>query len=222
MATLYAGGAFLAAGAAFLLGGTALWLAWPALSLALVAGNYAWSGADGFQKSGARQSVAASWLFAPYILGARINAWLWTRRCSPADHVADDVWIGALRRNTGRFAAVFDLAAELPAPPGKHRHDGTPCLDLVVADPARLAEAAARIEALRGRGDVLIACALGFSRSAAAVATWLCRTGRAATADEAIEHVRRARSRVVLGPAWRDAIEAARAIPDPSAPRHDT
>jgi hypothetical protein len=221
LTALYAGGALLAACAAVMAGGVALWLGWAALALALVAINYGWSGANGFQKQDGRQSVAARWLFAPYTLGARLNAWLWTRRCPAADHVAEGVWIGALYRNAGQFPAVFDLAAELPAPKGLHRHDGTPCLDLVAADPARLADVATRIEALRGRGDILVACALGFSRSAAAVATWLGRTGRAADADEAIERVRRARPQVVLGPAWREAIVAALRLPHPSGIQHD-
>jgi protein-tyrosine phosphatase len=49
-------------------------------------------------------------------------------------------------------------------------------------------------------GPVLVCCALGFSRSAVAVAAWLVATGRAAAAAEAVELVRRARPAAVLGP----------------------
>jgi protein-tyrosine phosphatase len=82
-------------------------------------------------------------------------------------------------------------------------------LDLVTPAPAQLRDAAAAIEAARGAGPVLVCCALGFSRSAATIATWLVATRRAATVDEAVELVRRARPRIVLDAAACAAIAAA-------------
>ena len=58
---------------------------------------------------------------------------------------------------------------------------------------------------------MLVCCALGYSRSAAAVATWLLASGRAATIDEAVAELRRVRPRVVLDAAARAAIVAAAA-----------
>jgi hypothetical protein len=81
LAGFYAVGAALFLAAALHGGGIALWLAWPAASLALVALNYAGFGARGFQMNAhGRMGWAARWLFAPYRLGAALNAWLWTRK----------------------------------------------------------------------------------------------------------------------------------------------
>ncbi len=64
----------------------------------------------------------------------------------------------------------------------------------------QLERAADAIEASIPRGTVLVCCALGFSRSAMAVAAWLLRSQRAGSAAEAIAQIRRARPAVVLGP----------------------
>jgi len=82
-------------------------------------------------------------------------------------------------------------------------------LDLVPPDPDCLLAAARAIEEARRDGPVLVYCALGLSRSASVVATWLAMTGRAGSVDEAIERVRAARPRIVLGEAARQAIAEA-------------
>ena len=61
----------------------------------------------------------------------------------------------------------------------------------------------------RRHGPVLVCCALGYSRSAAAAAAWLLVTGRAADADAAIARVREVRPHLVLGAAARSSIAAA-------------
>ncbi|HUR80439.1 MAG TPA: dual specificity protein phosphatase family protein, partial [Thermoanaerobaculia bacterium] len=67
-------------------------------------------------------------------------------------------------------------------------------------DAETLRAAATAIEEVHAHGRVLVCCALGYSRSAAAVAAWLLMTRRAASAEEAAAIVRRARPYVVLGP----------------------
>jgi protein-tyrosine phosphatase len=79
-------------------------------------------------------------------------------------------------------------------------------LDLVTPPINMLREAAHAIEAARRNGPVLVCCALGYSRSAAAVATWLLSTGRASSIETAILQVRRVRPRIVLGEVHREAI----------------
>jgi protein-tyrosine phosphatase len=102
-----------------------------------------------------------------------------------------------------------ELAAELDAPAGLPTVR-VPALDLVVPSPVWLLRAAGAIERQRVRyGSVLVFCALGYSRSAAAAATWLLITDRARSADEALEIVRRARPQVVLPAALREAVAAA-------------
>jgi membrane-associated phospholipid phosphatase len=211
LALRYLAGAAVMAIVAALGGGLWLWLLWPAVSLALIAANYAVFGASGFQKDAdGRMSLAAKVMLAPYLVAAFFNSRAWTRHESTSVPVADGVALGRIpvSGEAKSFAAVVDLSAELPA-----LHPGTtralPMLDLVTPDPRRLREAAAAIEAARAGGPVLVCCALGYSRSASALATWLLVTGRAPDVDSAIAVIRAVRPRIVLSAAARDAIREA-------------
>jgi protein-tyrosine phosphatase/membrane-associated phospholipid phosphatase len=203
LAGRYASGAGLLAAIAFALGGAWLWLLWPSASLILVAFIYLAIGPMGFQKGpDGRLSLATRALLAPYLVGAWINARLWTRRTAAFHHVLDDVSIGRLpsiRDTQAReFAGIVDLCAELACGVRGAAYCSLPALDLVPVPIDTLTRAAQEIERLRQSGDVLVVCALGVSRSAAAVAAWLLVTGRAATPAEALAVVRRARPQVVL------------------------
>ncbi|MDK2123553.1 phosphatase PAP2/dual specificity phosphatase family protein [Parachitinimonas caeni] len=213
LAALYLLGACVFAALATHQTGWGWWLLWPALSLLLVAGNYLWMGANGFQKAdNGRMSLAARWLFAPYLLGAWINARLWTRRRPHADLVADGVWLGRIPDQQelaqAPYREVIDLCAELPAAAGEVTVTSLPTLDLIPPTPLLLAHAAEAIEAAQSRGPVLVCCALGYSRSAAAICTWLLRSGRASDIDAATRMLRTARP-VVLRPAHLNAIATA-------------
>jgi membrane-associated phospholipid phosphatase len=213
LALRYAAGGVALAVPALAIGGVALWLLWPAISLVLVAGNYAAIGAAGFQKGpDGQMSLAAIVLLWPYLLGAWINSRLWTRHDPAPAALRDGVHIG---RNpwpgtAGGFVAVIDLSAELPGCPGARAF---PALDLVAPPAATLAAAAAAIEQARAAGPVLVCCALGYGRSAAAAAAWLLATGRAAAVEEAIAEIRLARPRVVLDRAAQAAAERAAVAP---------
>ena len=209
LAKLYALGAALCAAAAFELGGAVLWLLWPAVSLLLVAANYALLGVAGFQKGAdGRMSLAARALLAPYLAGAWINSRLWTRRDPAAVAIADGVSLGRLPARGPADGAVVDVAAELPGGSAPAWH-AVPMLDLVVPDAAALRAAADAIERARSRGPVLVCCALGFSRSVAAVATWLVATRRAASVDAALARIAALRPRLVVSAELRAAIAAA-------------
>ena len=198
------------------MGASALWLSWPGVSLALVALSYARLGTDGFQKArDGRMSPAARWLLAPYLLAARINAWAWTRGHPQAVAVDGRVWLGrqpdaAAVRRMG-LCALIDVSAELPAPQTL-AVTGIPMLDLVPPTPAQLRAAADAIDAALaahpGDAPVLVCCALGYSRSAAAVAAWLLRSGRHADIDSAIAALRVRRPQLVLHDAHRAALAA--------------
>jgi len=213
LAGRYTAGSVVLAALGVAIAGAGLWLLWPALSLALVAASYAVLGAGGFQQApDGRVSLAARGLLAPYRLAAWINARLWTRGDAHA-LLRDDVSVGRLpsRREAAAFATIVSLCAELSGPGGGPPCHAFPMLDLVAPEPATLRRAAATIAAARARGTVLVCCALGYSRSAAAVATWLLASGRAATVDEAVAELRRVRPRIVLDEAARTAIAAAAA-----------
>jgi membrane-associated phospholipid phosphatase len=212
LAGRYALGAGLAAAVAIVLGGAAQWLLWPAVSLLLVAASYAFLGPAGFQKGpDGGMTLAARVLLAPYLVGAWINSRLWTRKAPAPVMVAADVALGRLpdRAIAAGFPTVVDLCAELPHPYPHAGWHAFPALDLVAPQPRLLREAAAAIEDGRGRGPVLVCCALGYSRSASALAVWLAVYGDAGGVAAAIEQIRRARPRVVLGAAAAAAIAQA-------------
>lgn len=223
LALRYCIGAALLFAAAIALGGLGLWLCWPALSLALVAFNYAWAGAAGFQKKqDGQHTLAAQWLFAPYTLAAWINSRLWTRRYPAPSPMGNGIWLGRLptarefsawAKERGGKVALFDLTAELPAPqlPAGADYNALPCLDLVPvpassgSDNASLPEAMRQLTALKRAHpecDLWIACALGVSRSASVVVAWLCfiTPGKTATVQDAVKQVQLLHPHVVLNP----------------------
>jgi len=211
LALRYALGAALCAALAFTLQGFWLWLLWPGTALLLVALNYALIGAGGFQKrADGSLSCAVRWLLAPYLAAAWINSRGWTRRHPQADEVCDGVFLGRLpaRGEAAGFASLVDLCGELPARPAPGQHyRSLPSLDLVPPEPALCRDAANAIEHLRSHGPLLVCCALGYSRSACAVAAWLLLSGRCADVESAEALLRRARPGVVLHPAHRRLLE---------------
>ena len=193
-------------------GGIALWLCWPGVALLMVALQYAVFGVQGFQKSAdGRVAHGARWLLAPYRLGAWINSRLWTMREAPAVKIAQRVWLGrmptAAQARALGIVRIVDVSAEL-SPPAGIAVRCVPMLDLIAPTAAQLAAAADAVEQQlqAGDGDVLVCCALGYSRSAAAVAAWLLQTGRAEHADEAVQRVQQQRPQLVLHDAHRLAL----------------
>lgn len=212
LAARYLAAAAALGAVAFGCGGGALWLLWGSVALSLTGLCYLGFGTAGLQKTRRRPSVGAALLFAPYITGAWLNARLWTRRRPAPDHIADGVHAGRLpdacSMRAGGFTGLVDLSAELPAPRGPWQYTGLPMLDLVAPTPRQLQDAAHRIEQARRHGPLLVCCALGYSRSACAVAAWLVLTRRSPSVDHAIATLRRQRPQVVLGPAHRAALLA--------------
>lgn len=223
MALRYGLGATLCAALAVNLGGAWLWLFWPAAALAMVALNYLLFGAGGFQKqANGRLSPAAIALFAPYLLGAWINSRLWTYRQPKPSQVVDGIYLGRLPAtgDLDGFAALVDLCAELPLLRTPEAYNSLPSLDLVAPDSLTCQGAAEAIERLRHRGPLLVCCALGYSRSATAIAAWLLHSGRCTDVDSAVQLIRQARPQVVLGPQQLAALRGLRVAPTPLEVAH--
>lgn len=214
LAVTYASGGGLLAVIAVALGGMALWLLWPAAALAYVSGCYGALGAKGFAKrADGTMPFAVRALLAPYLIGAWINTRLWTVRTSGPFHVIADVWLGRFPcandlRRSGALSVV-DLTAELPARGCDVPWHSVPMLDLVTPDIEVLRCAAEAVERQRRLGPVLVSCAIGRSRSAATVATWLLASGRVADAAEAVAQLGLAGRRAVLREADLHAIAVA-------------
>ena len=204
LALRYALGAAMATMVA-LLGGWALWLLWLSIALGLVALAYAFIGPTALQKSSdGRLSLAVRWLAAPYLIGAWINLRWWTRHAPSPNQITDGVWLGRFPTHAtlraAQFRAVVDLTAEMDAPWSQQLryYRSVPILDLAAPSEASLRQAADAIEAARQHGPVLVCCALGYSRSAAALVAWLVRSGIEPDWDSALACIRRARPAVVL------------------------
>ena len=203
LALRYGLGATLSAVLAVRLGGAWLWLFWPAVALALVALNYLLFGASGFQKqANGRLSPAATALLAPYLLGAWINSRLWTLRQPAPSQVVEGIDLGRLPAtgDLDGFTALVDLCAELPLLHTPQHYCSLPSLDLVAPEALTCQRAAEAIERLRQKGPLLVCCALGYSRSATAVAAWLLHSGRCQSVESAVALIRQARPQIVLGP----------------------
>ena len=194
--------------------GWAWWLLWIVVALSLVAVCYAAVGPAGFQKrrEDGRLSLPVQALAWPYLLGAWCNSRWWTRNHTQPDPILDGVSLGrmptAREMPAGGFGMLVDCTAELPAPQGPWHYYNLPWLDLVAPQSKQLAEAARLIETARSRGPVLICCALGYSRSAAAVAAWLLHSGRVANVDMALALVRERRSGIAMEETHRSALAA--------------
>jgi len=211
LALRYGLGATLCAVLAVKLGGAWLWLFWPFVALVMVALNYLLFGAGGFQKQAdGRLSPAATVLLAPYLLGAWINSRLWTYRQPAPSQVVEGIDLGRLPGpgDLDGYAAVVDLCAELPLLHTPSAYCSLPSLDLVAPDALTCQRAAEAIERLRQSGPLLVCCALGYSRSATAVAAWLLHSGRCQSVESAVELIRQARPQVVLGPQHLAALQA--------------
>ena len=197
LAAIYAVAGLVPAALALWIGGVAAWLFYPAVSLGLIAINYAFLGPAGFQKGrDGALSPAARVLLAPYLLGAWINSRLWTRRDPDPIAIAAGIYLGRIPSRmdgTGQsYLRIVDVCAELSSgsPAGLRTF---PMLDLVAPDADTLRAAADAVEEARASGPVLVCCALGYARSAAVVAAWLLRTGRARTARDAAARILAAR-----------------------------
>jgi protein-tyrosine phosphatase len=202
LTTLYAGAFLFLTVLAVRAGSYGWWLLYPAGACLIVSGIYAAGDPRLFRKRRGALQPAMQWLLAPYTLAAWLNSRWWTRHEPPATEVTDGVWLGriptgpALRRSG--FLSMLDLTAELPARTDRIQYCNVPMLDLVEPSPEQLDEAVAAIESLRAHRPTLVCCALGYSRSASAVAAWLVATGRANDWNGAVAILRRRRKHVRL------------------------
>lgn len=220
MAGYYLLGAILFALLAWLLGslvgagfGAAL-LGWIVAAVLYVALVYRWGSAAHLGKQADGSIPLSHYCFlAPYYIGARINAWYHLRSRPLYSEIVPGVYLGALSaqrelameltfKGAAPLASLVDLTAELPAANCVSHYQSFPALDLLPINAEQLQAVAKGIEQAQQQGTTLVACALGVSRSAAAVVAWLvCYRGYAV--DAAIALVQQQRSCVLIGPAQR-------------------
>ncbi len=176
LAALYGVAAVMFVVLATVTGGIGWWLYWPAVSLGILALCYAALGANALQKDrDGHLSLAVRWLLWPYLVAARINSRCWTWRQPSYRMLIEQISWGRFpdRVLADEFNSVVDMTAEFAKPNTTARWFAFPCLDLTVPSTTALREAAACIEEQQANGKVLVCCALGYSRSAMALAAWL-------------------------------------------------
>ncbi len=205
----YGAGALAAAGLA-----AAAWpwsglLLWPAVSMGLVALAYAGLGPAIYRKADGRLPLSARWLLAPCLLGQRWSLRHYRRHCEAWNELTPRVWIGsklsrgeAMEIKRRGATAVLDLTAEFSETPAllNLAYHSIQILDLTGSAPAQLREAVDFITRQSEHGVVYVHCKVGYSRTAAVAGAYLIAAGLAATADEAVAALKRARPSIIIRP----------------------
>lgn len=176
---------------------------------------YAFIGPRAFLKqANGRLPVLSYLLFWPY---HGLN-WLSLRgfRCvakeNAFDEICEKLYLGC-RLSPGDkheieklgIRSVLDLTCEFSETPAMRGvgYRCIPLLDTFAPSVEQLADGADWLAERVAQGPVYVHCALGHGRSATFVAAYLLVSGKAATPNEAVEMIRRIRSRIGLHPGQR-------------------
>jgi protein-tyrosine phosphatase len=213
----YAAGAMIALAAMPLFWPWGIFLLWPAASLGLVSGAYFGLGPSIFRKTGGCLPVSARFVLAPILMGQFLSLIYYRRQCRAWNWVAPGLIIGRVLNPTEAAAAmeqgvtaVLDLTAEFTetTPFRKIAYRNLPILDLTAPTPGQLRQAVAFINAEAARGIVYVHCKIGYSRSAAVAGAYLLASQQAATAEEAVNMLRKARPSIIIRNEAMEALES--------------
>ena len=162
--------------------GSWLWLlVWPAASLALIAIAYMRGNSSVFRKTGGSLPISTRVVLGPYLFGAYVRLLIYRRRVERWVEAAPGVYCGRLLTRREALAlrsmgvtGVLDLTAEHAETRAflGTEYLNVPVLDLTSPSREQLDAAVAFIVEHAGRG-VYVHCALGVSRSVAAVAAYI-------------------------------------------------
>jgi len=186
-----------------------LTLIWPAASTAIVAAAYFGWYSGVTRKQDGRVPLASMIVLAPWLVAQYASLVYYRYRAPAWSVVAPRVWIGRQLREqeaneavTAGVKAVVDLTGEFSETRAFRAlpYLNLPVLDLTAPSPDDLHAAIEFINAHRHEGVVYVHCKIGYSRSAAVVASWLMDGGLAATAGEAITRIRAARPSLIVRP----------------------
>jgi predicted protein tyrosine phosphatase len=208
-------GGYYAAGAAIVLALVpAAWpwsvfLLWPAASLGIVAAGYFGLGPQIFRKLDGCLPLSTRLVLTPILIGQHLSLLYYRRRCRAWDEVAPGVLMGRTLTEAEAAAvvrlgvtAVLDLTAEFSETRAfrETRYRSLPILDLTAPTQEQLHEAVEFLAEEAAQGVVYLHCKVGYSRSAAVAGAYLLASHRAATAMEAVAHLRQVRPSIVIRP----------------------
>jgi protein-tyrosine phosphatase len=206
LAAVYLTGAMGCGFLAWRIGELAWILLWPAAALTLVAAIYCTGRPELFGKTEGIMPPAVIGVLAPYLAGAWLNSRWHTHGQASMQEISGGVWLGRIPRRgelaRSCMASVVDLTAELPFTGQGVVYRVVPMLDLLTPAPDRLNAAVNAIQALHTSRPTLVCCALGYTRSATAVAAWLIASGQAPSASEAVAFIRARRPSIVVPPSY--------------------
>jgi hypothetical protein len=194
---------------ALVIGRWALLFGWPALACLLVGLAYLGFGPKIFRKTDGRLPLSSRFVLGPCLIGQWLSFLHYRRQCAAWNEVVPGVWIG--RKLSAREAgevigagvtSVLDLSAEFSEakPFLRLPYRNVPLLDLTAPTLEQLQEMAQFVADGARSGIVYVHCKIGYSRSAAAVATYLMLSGQAGSAAEAVARIRQVRPAVVIRP----------------------
>ena len=182
VARLYAVGSAVLGILAIALGSWFWLLVWPAASLALIAIAYVRGNSSVFRKSGGSLPISTRVVLGPYLCGAFVWLLIYRRHGEPFIEAAPGVYCGrlltkreALSVRSMGVTGVLDLTAEHPETRAflEIEYLNVPVLDLTSPSREQFDVAVAFIAQHAHRGGVYVHCALGISRSVAAVAVYV-------------------------------------------------
>lgn len=172
---------------------------WAASALLLVAAAYYGLGRQVFQRHRGQMRWPARFMLAPYLFFSWLSYLCYTKNKSHPNQILGTIWLGAFpnarnKQAYARFNGVLDLTnefacASVHAPLVKH----IPVMDLTPPCSQTLVKAVKWLDYAQQKGDVLVHCALGLSRSASVVVCWLAWRGHAINVQAAITHVNKLR-----------------------------
>ena len=187
VARLFAVGSAVLGIMAIALGSWFWLLVWPASSLALIAIAYLRGNSSVFRKSGGSLPISTRVVLGPYLFGAYVRLLIYRRRGEPWVEAAPGVFCGRLLTKREALAVrsrgvtgVLDLTAEHPETRAffEIEYLNVPVLDLTSPSREQFDVAVAFIADHADGGGVYVHCALGISRSVAAVAAYIDRGKR--------------------------------------------
>ena len=189
---------------------------WPCVALAIICAAYAGAGPGVYRKHDGRIAWSARFVLWPVLLGQYASLVYYRRHCRPWDEVAPGLLVGRTLTNAeaksavdAGVTAVLDLTAAFAeaAPLRASNYRNIPILDLTAPTPGQLREAVAFVRDQAEAGTIFVHCKIGYSRSVAVAAAFLLATGKANTAEDAVDRVRAARPQAIVRPEVLEALE---------------